>query len=493
LYLKYFGLREAPFNLTPDPKFFFDSPLHREAWASLFYGIKEKKGFVVVTGEVGTGKTTLLRKLLRNFEATHRSVFIFNTLLSFDELLEAILIDLDIGSVASGRIAMLQQLNEFLLDQVKQGHIVSVILDEAQNLGEDALEAVRLLSNMETDREKLIQIILAGQPELVEKLDGRSLRQLKQRISLWCRLECLGPADADAYIRHRLKVAGYEGPGLFDAATIPYIWQRTAGIPRLINAVCDSALLTAFATSQKTVSLEIVQEAIRDLRIEPGSQRLESLVPIRKDPAAPVRSSAGIGVAELREEKIRWPEESPRFGRNAPVTAAAEVIPHPLKRELEGNGIAASDFREFRRQQVRPVAGVAEAMERKNAAIASGVNIGEYPVASRSVLGNGNILAAQSRTLDDRRNETTVSPVFFDKMVASLTEAMGPMACLVIKEKAFRLGESLERFPIVKLPDLIKAIKSEILSDSMRVAFEDRIIKDIEQLTKLSGRRYSSR
>jgi hypothetical protein len=345
---------------------------------------------------------------------------------------------------------------------------------------------VRLLSNMETDREKLIQIILVGQPELVVKLDSRSLRQLKQRISLWCRLESLSLADTEAYIRHRLKVAGYEGVDIFDGATIPCIWERTSGIPRLINAVCDNALLTAFATSQKNVSLKIVEDVIRDLRIEPEFQRLESLLPGRKDlPAANRKTVRAGGVAELRDEKIRRPEESPRSAQNAPVTAAAEVIPHPLKRELGGNGIATSDLGEFRRQQVRAVAPVGEVIERKSAASANRVNIGEYPVASRSVLGNGNIFAAQSKTRDDRRHETTVSLVFFDKMVASLTEAMGPMACLVIKEKIARLGEPLERFPVARLPDLIKAIKNEILSDAMRVAFEDQIIKEIEHQTKL--------
>ena len=136
MYLNYFGLREAPFNLTPDPKFFFNSEHHREALAGLYYGIKSKKGFIVVTGEVGTGKTTVIRKLLRNLEATHKSVFIFNTLLTFDELFEAILRDLDLEP-APGRVAMHQQLNEFLLDQVKRGNIVSLLIDEAQNLGED--------------------------------------------------------------------------------------------------------------------------------------------------------------------------------------------------------------------------------------------------------------------------------------------------------------------------------------------------------------------
>ena len=498
MYLKYFGLREAPFNLTPDPKFFFDSPLHREAWASLFYGVKEKKGFVVVTGEVGTGKTTLIRKLLRSLEATHRSVFIFNTLLSFDELLEAILRDLDVESPASGRAAMLQQLNEFLLDQVKHGHIVSVMLDEAQNLSEEALEAVRLLSNMETDREKLLQIILVGQPELDVKLDSRSLRQLKQRISLWCRLDSLSKTDTEAYIRHRLKIACYEGPDLFDRASIAYIWECTSGIPRLINAVCDNALLTAFATSQKVVSLDIVQEVVRDLRIKPETQRIESMVPDRKDLVYPARRNVG-SLAELRDEKIAAKsrrmddQERPRSARNTPSIAAAEFVPNLLKRELDRDETATRELREFQRQQMRTVASVAELKEKKTTEKGHVVEIDENVWGSAPVSPIPDGFAAPSRNFDDRRDDTTVSPAFFDKMVACLTEAMGPMARLVIKGQVAALGESLERFPVVRLHDLIKKVKSEILSEGLRAAFENQISKEIEQHTISAGRRYSGR
>ena len=495
MYLKYFGLREAPFNLTPDPRFFFDSALHREAWASLFYGIKEKKGFVVVTGEVGTGKTTLIRKLLRNLEATHRSVFIFNTLLSFDELLEAILRDLDIESTASGRVAMVQQLNEFLLDQVKQGHTVSVLIDEAQNLSQEALEAVRLLSNMETDREKLLQIILVGQTELDAKLDSRSLRQLKQRISLWCRLDCLSQTDTEAYIRHRLKIAGYEGPDLFTEASIPYIWERTSGIPRLINAVCDNALLTAFATSQKIVSLDIVEEVVRDLRIKPETQRIESMAPDRKDLVYPARRNVG-SMAELRDEKIAAKsrrmddQERPRSARNTPSIAAAEFVPNLPKRELDRDETAARELREFKRQQMRTVASVAELKEKKTTEKGHVVEIGENVWGSAPI---PDAFAAPSRNFDDRRDDTTISPAFFDKMVACLTEAMGPMARLVIRGQVAALGESVERFPIMRLPELIQDIKSEILSEPLRTAFEVQIRAEIAQYTKPAGLRYSAR
>ena len=328
MYLNYFGLREAPFNLTPDPKFFFNSEHHREALAGLYYGIKSKKGFIVVTGEVGTGKTTVIRKLLRNLEATHKSVFIFNTLLTFDELFEAILLDLDLEP-APGRVAMHQQLNEFLLDQVKRGNIVSLLIDEAQNLGEESLEAVRLLSNLETDREKLLQIILIGQPELDVKLNGRSLRQLKQRVSLWCRLNRLSQAEVEAYIAHRLAVAGYAGPEIFPKTSLETIWKQSNGIPRLINSICDTALLTAFALAEKIVSPEIIHDVLQDLQLlseaEGPHVGLREPQTLKKNPARVT------GIAESNGRTRNWNlevVESSRASRAAVDIVNNSVLKH---------------------------------------------------------------------------------------------------------------------------------------------------------------------
>ncbi|HVO94887.1 MAG TPA: AAA family ATPase, partial [Terriglobales bacterium] len=274
MYLKYFGLRESPFSLTPNSKFFYDSAFHREALASLIYGINAKKGFVVVTGEVGTGKTTLIRKLLRGLEATHHSVFIFNTLVTFDELLENIMQDLGLDHTGLNRGAIIRRLNDFLLDKASKGQTVSLLIDEAQNLGDDALEGVRLLSNFETDREKLIQIILIGQPELEVKLNSPALRQLKQRVSLWSRLDRLSSTETESYIRHRLKIAGYQGPDIFTAVAIKSICYHASGTPRLINSICDNALLTAFAISKKIVSEQIVEEVVQDLQLKRDDQNL---------------------------------------------------------------------------------------------------------------------------------------------------------------------------------------------------------------------------
>jgi general secretion pathway protein A len=486
VYLKYFGFREAPFNLTPDPKFFFDSPFQREAWAALVYGINQRKGFVVVTGEVGTGKTTLIRKVLRSLESTHHSVFIFNTRLTFDELLETILRDLELDQAGSGRVVMLERLNEFLLEKARVGQVVSIIIDEAQHLTEDALEGLRLLSNMETDREKLLQIVLVGQPELDVKLSSYSLRQLKQRVSLWCHLTCLSQSQAEAYIRHRLQVAQYQGPDIFPGPTARSIWEYTAGIPRLINAVCDNALLTAFATSEKVVSVDMIREVVRDLKVQPEFQRIEPVVPEREDLKQPARASAG-GATEFRDgiavRVSRRPEdeERPRFARTAAATTAQKVVPNLPEREPDGDEIAARELREFKRQQARPVASVAGLREKKSAENARVVDIGEIPRPARSISVKTDAFAGPSRRFDDGRDDMMLPAAFFDKMVAALIEAMGPMAPCVIKGQAAALGESLERFPILRLRDLMQGIKHEILSETLRTAFEKQIAKEIAQ------------
>ena len=495
MYLKYFGFREAPFNLTPDPKFFFDGPLHREAWASLLYGIKEKKGFVVVTGEVGTGKTTLIRKVLRSLEATHHSVFIFNTRLTFDELLETILRDLDLEQSGAGRVAMLEKLNEFLLEKIRAGHTVSIIIDEAQNLTEDVLEGVRLLSNMETDREKLLQIILVGQPELDVKLNARSLRQLKQRVTLWCRLDCLGQKDTESYIQHRLNVAGYEGTGLFDAAALSCIWEETSGIPRLINAVCDSALLTAFATSKKTVSVSIVHESVRDLRIKQDSQRSQ-VVADGSDFEPPEGKLSG-SFGGVREGRIvgksrRSEDQDGSLFRRQSAVAAADLMPEPVAREPRSDVVARSELREHKRHQMRAVASVAELKEKRNPEKARVIEIAENQWPSRPITANADMFAAPSQKFDDGPDDTLVPAAFFEKLCAALTEAMGPMAPIVIRSEVAALGESMQRFPVDKLWQLTQQIKGEILNGALRAVFEKQVLNEIERNARPSSRRNSA-
>jgi general secretion pathway protein A len=279
MYNNYFGFSESPFSVTPDPRFFYTNPVYQEAYANLRYGIEQKKGFIVITGEVGTGKSTLLRKLMRNLGDTIHSAFIFNTDLTFPELLRLALHDLGIAPQEPSKIMMLEGLNDYLIKQLKRGHIVSVLVDEAQNLNDAALEGLRLLSNLETDQEKLLQIVLMGQPELERKLDQPSLRQLKQRVAVQCRLDPLKHEEVGPYIDFRLRVAGYEGKSLFPREAVQEIACYSRGIPRLMNIICDNALLNAYARSRDTVSADIIREVAQDLRLRSEVQSIEPKTP----------------------------------------------------------------------------------------------------------------------------------------------------------------------------------------------------------------------
>src|SRR6266436_8326455 len=280
MYGKHFGLVELPFSVTPDPRFSYNNSLYREAFASLRYGIETRKGFIVVTGEAGTGKTTLLRRLMRSVEATVHTAVIFNTHLDITELLRLVLNDLGIASSARDKMTLMAQLNDYLIEQLEKDHIVSVLVDEAQELSDEMLEELRLLSNLETDRAKLIQIVLMGQPELEQKLDQPELRQLNQRVAMRCRLAPLSSDEVAPYINSRLHTVGYEGKELFDPGSVQKIALYSKGIPRLINVICDNALLIAYATSKSEVSAKIIDEVARDLQLgEPSQVKLAAAMP----------------------------------------------------------------------------------------------------------------------------------------------------------------------------------------------------------------------
>jgi general secretion pathway protein A len=267
MYEKHFGFVELPFSVSPDPRFFYSNPVYREALVTLHYGIEARKGFVIITGEAGTGKTTLLRMLMHNLDSAIHTAFIFNPRLSFTALLRFILSDLGIASSAKDRLKLTEQLNSHLIEQLKKGETVALLVDEAQALSDELLEELRLLSNLETDREKLIQIVLMGQPELERKLDEPELRQLKQRVTLRCRLLPLSQHEVGLYIASRLKTAGYEGKELFAPEAVEKITHYSNGIPRLVNVVCDNALVIASAASKKIVSAEMIEEVARDLKL----------------------------------------------------------------------------------------------------------------------------------------------------------------------------------------------------------------------------------
>ncbi|HVT58110.1 MAG TPA: AAA family ATPase [Thermoanaerobaculia bacterium] len=265
MYNEYYGFREPPFNITPDPRFLFFSDRHREAFNHILFGIRERKGFIQLTGEVGAGKTTVCRAILEELGPSYRTALILNPCMTSTQLLRAILAEYGLQSSKADRVAYLSALNQFLLDELAAGNDVVLIIDEAQDLDHELLEQVRLLSNLETDQRKLLQIVLIGQPELRDKLEARGLRQLRQRITVRYHLAPLTRLETDYYIQHRLRVAGGNGLPNFSRWAIRGVYRYSRGIPRLINAVCDKALLCGFVTGSDQLRLEHVRRAIREL------------------------------------------------------------------------------------------------------------------------------------------------------------------------------------------------------------------------------------
>jgi general secretion pathway protein A len=275
MYNAFFGFRESPFNLSPDPEFLYRSSQHEEALANLIYGVRSRKGFIVLTGEVGTGKTTMLECLRDSLDAQRIEFgFIFNSRLSADQFFEMIAYDFDLQCDRKSKTDVLFALNSLLIEQSERGRTAVLIVDEAHNLEWEVLEEIRLLGNLENRQGKLLQIVLAGQPELDRKLDAPNLRQLKQRIVLRCTLNPLTRKETHEYIDARLTRAGMPDQTLFSPEMIDEIELRSRGIPRLINAICDNLLVTAFAMETRSTNSEMLDEVCRDMRLEwPGARR----------------------------------------------------------------------------------------------------------------------------------------------------------------------------------------------------------------------------
>lgn len=269
MYKAFFGFTENPFNMSPDPSFLFRSPQHEEALANLIYGVQSRKGFVVLSGEVGTGKTTML-ECLRDFLHAQQITYasIFNSRLTTQEFFEMIAYDLDLRCNRSSKTEVLFALNQLLIDRANAGRTTVLIVDEAHNLHWDVLEEVRLLGNLENRRGKLLQIILAGQQELDHKLEQPEYRQLKQRIALRCCLRPFQVQESCQYILSRLARAGMKEQTIFSPDILTEIHYRAQGIPRVINALCDNLLLTAFALECKVVTREILDEVTQDMRLD---------------------------------------------------------------------------------------------------------------------------------------------------------------------------------------------------------------------------------
>ena len=389
-YKEHFGLKQAPFNITADPAFLYLSPSHREALAQLSYGIKARKGFVVLTGEVGTGKTTLINGLLDELDDNTRTALIFSHIASPFDLLHNTCDEFGLKPPQHSRgdfYEYLSLLNNHLLESYHSGKNCALIIDEAQNLSSEVLETVRLLSNLETSKDKLLQILLVGQPELSTRLNSPELRQLKQRITVRYKLRSLTLKECHEYIAKRLQVAG-GNPALFTPKAVAAVYAYSGGIPRVVNVICDGALITGYTLRKTSIEYSLVRQVAEDLEI------------------------SGDALLTWDTANESGTVTSSNSSDSAPLEAqlAAEVSPDPP-----------------------PLVETPEPLIRRCAVI-------PRPI--------------------------------FDELGLILTEAMGPMGPIVLKDRVASLGESLDRFPEDKLNQLIQLLSDEILNPGMRQTFE---------------------
>ncbi|MEM7413198.1 MAG: AAA family ATPase [Myxococcota bacterium] len=300
MYEEYFGLVRQPFEMTPDPSFLYLGDTHREGLAMLHYALQAKKGFVALTGEVGTGKTTLIHSLISQLDPGMPSAFIFNPKLEPLDFLRMLFDEFGIEAECQSKAEYLMTLNHFLIDCLSRDQIALLIIDEAQNLSPEMLEEVRLLSNLETPTSKLLQIILVGQPELDDMLDREDLRQLRQRIVLRHHLRPFDAIELDHYVEERLRLAGYTGKGIFKRTAMKELMAVTGGIPRIVNVVCDSALLLGYSRNEEAIDGAIIREAATELRL---------IKPNAKSASEPKKKAAGNASstqAEQPKRRRRW-------------------------------------------------------------------------------------------------------------------------------------------------------------------------------------------
>ena len=303
MYREFFGLEDTPFTLTPDPRFIVFTPSYNEVLASLYYGLENAKGLIVLTGEVGTGKTTALRWILRRLDSSVLAAYVFNPRLSIDEFYHHVTQLLGIRDW-SNKAELLSEMGGVLEERHRRGLRTVLIIDEAHELSDFVLEEIRLLMNFESDNAKHLQIVLTGQPELREKLNQPGLRQLKQRVALRCKMHQLPNVDEiERYITERLLIAGSDEPNIFTPGAIDFIFQCSEGIPRQINNLCDNALLAAYAAGEQVIGRQIIEEVADNLDLLPRNEAL-----LASDKAVEKIRSAGVLKSEAREEL--WKNQS---------------------------------------------------------------------------------------------------------------------------------------------------------------------------------------
>ena len=404
LYQAHFGLSQAPFNITPDPTFLYLTVSHREGLAQLSYGIRARKGFVVLTGEVGTGKTTLIHALLNDLNGSVHTALIFSAIVSPADLLRTVCEEFGLIEPKRPLQEMhdyLVSLNEFLLGSYRKGKNCALIIDESQNLSAEVLETIRLLSNFETSKEKLLQILLVGQPELAVRLNSPELRQFKQRVMLRHHLRAMSLQECWGYVFHRLKVAGGDRSILAPSA-LESIYSYSGGIPRVINVLCDNALLMGYAIGRKEIDAEIIREVAEDLNITPSLEAIP--MPGRQV----VNNVNGCGAAEA--STVTLTETRSRIVRLEPNPTPVKTVPKSIP------------------------------------------------------------------------SVAFVPPSFLNDLVAALTDAMGPMAKIVLMDQIKILGESSECFPHAKVDILLESVAREILDEGMRAQFRRHMFEQMMTL-----------
>src|ERR1700756_5242872 len=286
MYKEFYGLRANPFNVNPDPRYLFLTRHTEEALACLTYGIQSRKGFVLLTGEVGTGKTTLINKLLEWLRSQQvATAFIFNSCLDAPQVLDYMMADFGIPCESRSKSQILQQLYHWLLDRYRAGETAVLIVDEAQNLTEEVLEEIRMLTNLETFTEKLLQIVLVGQPELEAKLKQPQLRQLRQRLTLRAKTHPLTIDETKAYVQQRLRIAGSDGRQIFDPEALTTIHKYSAGIPRVVNLLCEHCLVSAFVDQKPTIMVDVVDAVARDFDLSDNTVTGAMTVPAPPTPS----------------------------------------------------------------------------------------------------------------------------------------------------------------------------------------------------------------
>jgi type II secretory pathway predicted ATPase ExeA len=434
IYCDHFGLTREPFNITPDPSFLYLSDSHKEALAQLVYGIKARRGFVVLTGEVGTGKTTLIQCLLDELNGTTKTALIFNMIVSPQDLLRYVCEKFGLVNYQENHKELhdyISLLEHFLLESYQKGENVALIIDEAQNLSAEVLENVRLLSNFETAREKLLQILLVGQPELGTRLNRADVRQIKQRVALRHHLSPLNRAECEKYIAKRLEIAG-GSMSLFSSAAIAAVHSYSTGIPRLVNILCDNGLLTAYALRKASVEAAMIAEIARELQLNA--------------PARHVVTGGEAVVIKPKETSSREPKDGGfQFFDRANV-------------EQQAKSMAKQFF-----------AKVASSSE---------PTISDDPKSTNKALHDPKPPESRVSTAAQSGSDT-VSSAFFGRMNFALTEAMGPMASLVIRDQVSALGESLETFPKSRLAELVESASQEILAASLKIRFQQTMFEEI--------------